>query len=515
MKPAILCLIASGLGALSVAGFAPFQNAIVPIVAFAGFLSLLRYGSFARYGALIGFGFGIGLFGIGTNWVYISMQRYSTLPDVLAVAATALFCAFFSLYPALFGYLAVRLRRSANPLVLLPGLWTAIEIVRGTLFGGFSWLSLGYSQVPNSVLAGYAPLLGVFGVTFMVATLATCLAGAVLHNASRITNLLLAAVVLGGGWLLQFVQWTSPYEAPVSVSLVQGNIPQDRKWTPAELGNTLRTYLELTRQTTSKLVVLPETALPIPHSNLPAPYQDALYDHARKNGADIIVGLPEQVTNSEGKTGYYNSAVTFGAKPGQVYRKSRLVPFGEFVPQFPFAQQVANALAIPLGNLSPGKFGQASLQAGGASLALNICFENIFGDAIARSAAEAQAIVNLSNLAWFGDSNAPAQFLQMAQMRALETGRDVMLATNSGPTAIVDHMGSIKAQAPGFETTVLTGTFSRRIGATPYSQVGDYGVLLLLSLLGLLLLLQAIVYMRNGYQAGASVVLTSGNNPIN
>ncbi len=164
MKPATLFAIAAALGATTVAGFAPIQAGIVPFFTFAGLLLLLRQASSPRIGALAGFGFGLGLFGVGVSWIFISLQRYSAMPDALSVAATVLFCAFFALYPALFGYFAARWRGSANTLLLFPCLWTATEMVRGAMLGGFSWLSLGYSQVPHSVLSGYAPLLGQYGV---------------------------------------------------------------------------------------------------------------------------------------------------------------------------------------------------------------------------------------------------------------------------------------------------------------------------------------------------------------
>lgn len=509
MKPATLFVIAVALGATTVAGFAPIQAGIVPFFTFAGLLLLLRQASSPRIGALAGFGFGLGLFGVGVSWIFISLQRYSAMPDALSVAATTLFCGFFALYPALFGYCAARWRASANTLLLFPCLWTATEMVRGAMLGGFSWLSLGYSQVPHSVLSGYAPLLGQYGVSFMVALLSACIAGVALRDRNRIVGPLLAVAVLGGGWWLQNVQWTEQHGSPVSVSLLQGNVPQDRKWNRSELDNTLNKYLDLTRQASSRLIVLPETALPLPSGDIPMAYRDALLAAAKRDDADIVVGMPERVADGDGKAHYYNTARIWGSSPAQTYRKARLVPFGEFIPRLPFVEGIVNALSIPLSDLSAGAVDQAPLQAGGARLAVNICFENIFGEATARSAVNAEAIVNLSNLAWFGESLAPAQFLQMAQMRALEAGRYVMLATNTGPTAVLDHRGVVQAQAPVFATTILTGYFVRRTGATPYSYLGDWGVLLLLGGVALFAVLKPTGFYNKASGEGVVSQLSS------
>lgn len=478
--PAMRFVSALALGAITVVGFAPIHAALVPFFTFAGLLLLVWQAPSARVAALAGFGFGLGMFGVGVSWIFVSLQRYSGLHDVLSVVATALFCALFALYPALFGYLAARFRRSANPLLLFPCLWTVTEMVRGAVLGGFSWLSLGYSQVPHTVLSGYAPLFGQYGVSFMVALLGACIVAFATRDRNRMVCAALAGAVLIGGWGLQQVQWTEQQGAPVSVSLLQGNVPQDRKWRQSALNSTLNTYLALAQQASSRLIVLPETAIPLPEGDIPIAYRDALLAAVKKNEADVIVGVPERVTDGEGKARYYNSAKVLGDTASQTYRKAQLVPFGEFIPRMPFVEHIVEALSIPLSDLSAGPVDQAPLQAGGARLAVNICFENIFGAATARSALDAEAIVNLSNLAWFGQSLAPTQFLQMAQMRALEAGRYVMLATNTGPTAVVDELGHVQARADAFTTTALHATFVRRRGATPYSRFGDAGVFLLL-----------------------------------
>lgn len=487
LNPAVRFTISLALGAVTVTGFAPIQAHLVPFVTFAGLFLLLNRGLSPRTGALTGFCFGLGLFGVGVSWIFLSLQRYSALPDALSVAATVLLCAYFALYPAIFGFFASRFRTSANAFLLLPCLWTATEIARGALLGGFSWLSLGYSQTPNSVLGGYAPLIGQYGVSFMVTLLGSCLAVFVFQDRIRIIAALLATSVLAVGWSLQAVQWTEPHGQPLSVSLLQGNVPQDRKWDRSELDNTFKTYLQLTRQASSRLIVLPETALSLPSDDLPMAYRYAFLSAAQKNKADIVVGAPERLMTAN-EVRYYNSAQIWGSSAVQTYRKARLVPFGEFVPRVPFIEPIVTALSIPLSNLSAGAVDQGPLLAGGARLAVNICFENIFGEATARSAVDAEAIVNISNLAWFGQSLAPAQFLQMAQMRAQETGRYVMLATNTGPTAVVNHLGRIQAQAPEFKIALLESNFVRRIGATPYSRAGDTSILLLLTAIFLCLI---------------------------
>ena len=219
------------------------------------------------------------------------------------------------------------------------------------------------------------------------------------------------------------------------MSLIQGNIPQEMKWREDQVRATLDTYLRLIRSTDSRLVVLPETALPLYLQDVPPDYLARVAAHASATGADVLIGLPEY---GAGTGEYFNSVISFGMSPQQVYRKHHLVPFGEFVPLKPLFGWFVEAVAIPLLDFSRGALGQRPLAVADQKVAVNICYEDLFGEEIIRQLPEATMLVNVSNVAWFGDSLAPAQHLQISQMRALETGRPMLRATNTGMTAVID-----------------------------------------------------------------------------
>ena len=288
--------------------------------------------------------------------------------------------------------------------------------------------------------------------------------------------------------------WTSPAGPPFRVTLLQGSIPQDRKWRADEVASTLNTYQALLHRSQGTLIVLPETALPLFASELPAPYVDNLVAQAKAAGADVIVGVPERVTEG-GLARYYNSAISMGTSPAQIYRKQHLVPFGEFIPAKPLLGKLLEHLDIPLADMSPGGAAQPPLHLGAEKVAVNICFEDVFGEEIIRALPDATVLVNLSNLAWFGDSLALPQHLQIAQMRAMETGRYMLRATNTGATAIIDERGRVLKLAEPHRTLALSGMAQGFAGATPYVAAGNLPVLLLCGT-GILLALGMMVSRR-------------------
>ena len=483
LKPAHAPLAAFLLGAVTVSGFAPFGFAPLPFFSAAGLLYLWQDAATPRRSAGLGFAFGLGLFLVGASWVYISLHRFGAMPAPLAAIATLLFCAFLALFPALVAYLQAQSGRpvAVKQLLLIPALWVLSEWVRDWIFTGFPWLSLGYSQAA-SPLGAYAPLTGVFGLSWLVWLCAGLLLA--LMRARRRTVALAALVLIfAAGYSLKQVEWTQPQGAPVTVSLLQGNIPQDLKWDEARFAATVSWYQRMTRESTTRLTILPETAIPRFLDLLDPEFLRELAQTARSRGADLILGLP--VRAAAGR--YYNSVLSLGAAPVQRYDKIHLVPFGEFIP--PGFGWVLSVLKIPLSDFSRGSAGQAPLALAGQKIAVNICYEDAFGEEIIRFLPEATLLVNVSNVAWFGDSLAPHQHLQIAQLRALETGRTMLRATNSGMTAIIDHHGNITASLPPFTQGALAGTAQGRSGATPYVRWGNAPVIALALLVcGLLLL---------------------------
>lgn len=296
-----------------------------------------------------------------------------------------------------------------------------------------------------------------------------------LNGPTRRTHLIAPALALTaiwfGGQLLKQIEWTQPTGEPFKVSLLQGNIPQDIKWAPENTRKSLDVYLAQALSTDARLIVLPETAFPLFYDQVPEQVLDTLRQHARNNDGDILIGLPEYAPTAGERGGYFNSVFSLGVSPTQVYRKVHLVPFGEFIP--PAFGWVLNWLQIPLSDFSRGSIHQQPLKVAGQRVAVNICYEDVFGEEIIRQLPAATLLVNVSNVAWFGDSIAPWQHLQIAQMRALETGRYMLRATNTGMTAVVDPEGEVRAQATKFSEAVLTHEVKGYAGTTPYVRVGN------------------------------------------
>ena len=482
---ALRLLIAFGLGALTVLGFAPYGVSPAPIGALAGLFLLWRQAASPRVAACLGLAWGLGCFGVGVSWVYVSLSRFSGLPPALSVAATFLFCFYLAVFPALAGGLFARWRVIATSsfwreLMLFAGLWTLCEWLRGIFFTGFPWLSIGYSQTPPSPLAGYAAVLGVYGVGFVVAIISGLLA--VCWRSLR--HLGLALTIVAGGFGLTMMEWTSPSGKPLTVSLLQGNVPQDIKWSPQQIAFSVQRYVSLATQTNQQqsaeqsakhnatLTVLPETALPLFLSEVPREVLQAL----TQNGT-ALVGVP--VATDAG--GYANAAVAISpALTMQAYAKRHLVPFGEYAPLgFDWFFKL---LRIPMSGFTPGQDSPPAMQIADQRISPNICYEDLFGEELLYALPHATLLLNMSNTAWFGDSLAQPQHLQISQMRALETGRVMLRATNTGMTAMVLPNGSVAAKLPPFTSGVLRVEAQGYSGLTPYAKWGNVLILLLAAL---------------------------------
>jgi apolipoprotein N-acyltransferase len=485
------------LGAFTVSGFAPFALFPVPVLTLAALLLLWqRAGNHGKV-AILGFAYGLGFFLCGVSWIYVSLHDFGAMPAPLAALATLLFCAFLALFPALAGYLYAKVPFAASIKlgIFFPAAWTLLEWTRGWLFTGFPWLAFGYSQIPSSPLSGYAPVFGVYGVSLVTVVSA----GLVVVVWTRITSkdeggrmkdegkgeplarkfvrlppsaFILLALWLGG-WGLKQVEWTQPVGEPVAVSLLQGNVAQDLKWRDDRVQATLDDYRTLAQSSASRLVIFPETALPLFLDNVPRDYLAELAAHARKNRGDMLIGVPERLPNGQ----YYNSVISVGSAPTQSYHKFHLVPFGEFIPLRPLLAGIVGALAIPLQDFSRGSERPRPLEVAGQHVAVNICYEDAFGEEIIRQLPQATLLVNVSNVAWFGRSIAPRQHLQISQARALESGRYMLRATNTGVTAVISPRGEVVTSAPEFTRTTVDYRVPGFQGSTPYVRWGNYGVL--------------------------------------
>jgi len=468
-------------GAATVFGFAPFHAWPVPVATLAVLFLVWSRCTAARGAARSGFAFGLGLNLAGVSWVYVSLHQFGHMPAPLAALATLLFCAYLALFPAAAGWLAHRLGPAGlvRLLVAMPAAFVLLEWVRGWLFTGFPWLVAGYTQVPFSPLAGYAPVFGAYGVSAALAAAAALLAAFAASRAQVRRRLALAAgfvALLAVGGALQLVAWTAPAGAPVAVGLLQGNVPQHLKWREDVRSRTFFDYYRQVLESKARVVVLPETALPAFLDQLPAGYLETLREHAKSRGKDVLIGTVERSFAGE-RYAYYNSVVSVGVAGEQSYRKRHLVPFGEFIP--PGFGWVLAVLKIPLTDFARGETTQPPLVAGGARWAVAICYEDIFGEELIDALPAAGILLNVSNDAWFGESLAADQHLQFSQMRALETGRWMVRATNTGVTAAIDEKGRVVAQLPQFTRGELAASPVPHAGATPFVRWGNYPVLVL------------------------------------
>lgn len=479
LRPLLAALLA-GL-ALPLA-FAPFGLYPLAVISPAILFWLWRKMP-ARHAFLTGYLFGVGYFGLGASWVAVSMYRFGGMGMALSLLSTVLFVLVLAAFPAVTGWLYRRyfsaLPASLRLPLVLPALWGLLEWTRGWLFTGFPWLALGYSQT-DSPLAGVAPLLGVYGIGWLI----TLSAGLLVLAWQRPRRRWLPLVAVSGIWLLGMglaqVEWSAPAGQPLRASLIQGNVPQNLKWLPEQRQPTIDLYTRLSRQhwADSDIVIWPETALPAYYHQAER-FLQGLAAEAAQHGSSLMLGLP--VRPESAPDTYYNSVVAV-TDPPQIYSKHHLVPFGEYIPLKWLLGDLLDILQVPMADFSRGAARQPPLAVAGQKIAVSICYEDAFGEEVIRALPEATVLVNVSNDAWFGDSLAPHQHLQIARMRSLETARPMFRATNNGISALIDHRGRITARSPQFEVFVLSGSLQPRSGATPYVRGGNYPLLALLLL---------------------------------
>lgn len=489
-------------GVLLTMSFAPYDYAYAAILALV-FVYWLWQRQAPKRALLSGYLFGLGLFGSGIWWVYISIHDFGGSDPYSAVALSALLVAVWAIFPAITAWLINRASRCSGPwlrIVAAAVAWVAIEYFRGYwLLNGFPWLQIAYGQL-STPLAGFAPLVGVYGLGFLLALSAFAAVEMARGKLRVLAGLGVLVMIWAGGAYLRTISWTQPAGEPIKVTLVQGNIGQDQKWQKNQKLSTLRLYQTLTEQHwDADVIIWPETAIPAFLSQVKEFYIDPLQAAAQAHGVDLVVGLP---SSGQGKE-YFNSVLTLG-ETQRLYHKNHLLPFGEYLPLQPLSGWVLDQLQIPLGDFAAGGDRQPLLVAGGHAFVTTICYEDAFGELVARQVAEAGYIVNMTNDAWFGDSAEPFQHMQMAQMRALETGRYLVRATNTGVTGFVGPDGGLYKWAPLFTATTLSDEIVPMSGLTPYVAFGDKSVF------GVLTLLLLTLYARSRWVTSQPVVGANG-----
>jgi apolipoprotein N-acyltransferase len=500
-------LVALAAGAANTLSFAPTPHGgWLELVIFACFFAWLTRTTGWKSAALTGGAFGFGNFVTGVWWLYVSMHHYGGMPAPLAGAAVVLFSLYLAVYPALaagvWSFCAGHARNGAvdgrpfsptwHGAFAFASAWALSEWLRGFVFTGFPWLASGYAQV-DGPLAGFAPVAGVYGVGWMLALVAALIVQALVRVrepveagkrvvAGVVPSAVVALALIGAGMLLPLVSWTVPANAPLRVRLLQGNVKQEMKFEEAGMIAAIHEYQQMITAKPADLVITPETAIPVLVQQLPEPFAIAVRNFADTTGTSILFGAIGGTITPEGQLVDYTNSL-FGITPGsrELYRydKHHLVPFGEFVPWgFRWFVKLMN---IPLGDFARGAPVQKPFLVHNQPVAVDICYEDIFGEEIARSIREsdtpAGVLINSTNLAWFGDTIALDQHLQIARMRSLETGRPMLRATNTGTTAAIDAHGNVIARLAPYTVGSIDVTVQGTSGNTPYVTSGNNTVL--------------------------------------
>lgn len=478
-------------GALLTLAFAPYDLWLLAIACPAVLIGLWARAARAREGFWLGFAFGLGNFGFGTWWLYVSIHGFGQAPVWVALLVMGSLLLIMSTYYGLLGWVVVRFRFARSPagwMIAVPAAWVLLEWWRGWFLSGFPWLSLGYSQT-DTWLAGFAPIGGVHLLSALLLAGAGALVTLVHWRELRSSTtqqrwrwIALALLLLP--WpvaaALGRIQWTRTDGPPVTVAIVQGAIPQDMKWLEANHDSILDVYERLNREALgAKLILWPESALP-DYANALAPYLGKAWGAAAARGSALLLGV---MRIDDSGTKFYNSVLALGDGDPGYYDKQHLVPFGEYFPVPATVREWLRLMSLPNADFNAGASGQPPLNAGGLRIAASICYEDAYPGTLRSAARESQLLVNVTNDAWFGRSAARYQHLQISQMRALEARRYLLRAANDGVSAVIAPNGAIVSRAAEFEPTVLRASIEPRVGDTPYLRLGNSPILLLAALI--------------------------------
>jgi len=504
--PVLRLAAAAGAGALLGCAYAPFGwwplAVLCPAV-----LIWLWQGATPRQAAWLGFWFNAATFAAGTYWLYISIHLFGQAPIWLAMLLMISLVVIMGLYHSLVGYCVARWlpeKGLVRWLLGIPAAWVLIEWLRGWFPSGFPWLSLGYSQT-DTWLAGYAPIAGVYGISALLLVCAGALAALVL---GRGRQRVIAGAVLVLPWIsgaaFEHVEWTHPSGPSVTVAVLQGSISQDEKWVLKNRDAIMRRYHDLTRRGLGRrLIVMPESAPPALANDI-VPWIKDLYAQARNHGSGLILGV---VRASDEGNQYFNSVLALDERVSW-YDKRHLVPFAEFFPVPPFVRAWLRLMSLPYSDFTPGGSDQPPLPVGGLLVGATICYEDAYGSAMLGVLPQADALVNVTNDAWFAHSSARYQHFQISRMRAEEVQRFLIRAANDGVSAVIGPHGEVVARAPEFTPYVLESTVTPRSGLPPYARVGNFAVV------GLALVLLAYgVWVRQPRGLGDLVGGPGGDRP--
>ena len=465
-------------GCLIPFSFSPFNYYFLSIISLSLLFYLWTKSKSPRESFTLGYIFGFSMFDIGVNWLHISINLFGGINIYFAILITYLLIAFLSLYPAICGYISTKYFKN-NLFLSLPALWFISEWARGIVLTGFPWLNIGTSQT-DSILINFAPLIGDYGVTFIVCIIASCIVKII---AGGKINFLIGIVpiflVFSLSILFSQINWTKSKNQDLNITIIQGAIPQEIKWQQNQDKKSYKIYSDLTKPFwKSDLIIWPETAISSIY-DLSNEYIKKIEMQKEKSDVIFVTGIIRQnKTNKES----YNSMLLIDNKH-YIYDKYHLVPFGEYLPFKEILYNFIRFFKIPISNFSKSKSRLSNIDTEKANFGMSICYEDAFGSEIRRSMPHADILINVSNDAWFGDSFAPHQHLQIARMRAVENGRYFLRSTNTGISAVINNKGEIIANSPQFEKYTINENVTLYSGVTPFSKYGNKFLMILCSLI--------------------------------
>ncbi|ASK77779.1 apolipoprotein N-acyltransferase [Paraphotobacterium marinum] len=480
----VLILFSFISGAISTLSFAPYSLWFCSFISIFILLAILDKSKTNKNAFSIGFFWGLGQFYTGVSWIWVSMHLYGGMSWYINIFLISALIFYLSVYPALFGYFYNKLKKRnyLNYLVIAPLLWILQEQLRGHLFTGFPWLSLGYSQI-NSPISSLAPIIGVTGLSYLVIFISGFL---LLFSKTRNLKVWVTIIPIVCITIVFYNKvWTTPKEnKKFQVYLIQGDIKQSTKWDPDYISQSIEKYINLTIDSIIKMkkqksnhvpaiIIWPEAALSIPENQISSTIKE-INSIGNKNNVVILTG---SIYSHNGK--FYNSIIALGSKNQtnnneyQRYMKHHLLPFGEYVPFSNLLRKLGPFFNLPMSDFTPGKYKQNNFNANGIIISADLCYEILFPEQIRNNVnSDTDVLLTLSDDTWFGKSIGPSQHMQIAQMRALELGKPLLRGTNSGITAVVNIHGKIEKRLPMFKTDILQAEVMPYEGMTPYGKFG-------------------------------------------
>lgn len=475
------------LGGLMVLAFEPFGLWLFAPLSLAAFFALITRAT-GKHTFLSGLAFGYGLYGFGVSWVYVSLSTYGGMPLWMGIIAVLGFAGILALFIGLMAYSVSRLFSGniKSQLFALPLAWVIFEWMKSWVLTGFPWLDIGYTQT-STWLLGWAPIGGIYLVSLAVGIASGSLAWCIVFKRTHALTVLPVLVLVS--WAVDTFEWSQDQGLPLQVGIVQANVPINSKWAATERDRLIGRYVslssELSASQTMDLIVWPETALPLYRQSI----NPAFWQSITPPGTALLTGLLDAPSLAASPPSYdqtYNAAVLVCDGDTQTYRKRHLVPFGEYMPlRFVFGW-VLDYLQLPMSDLAYWQGVQPLRCQGKIDIGLSICYEDAFANEYRQNVGDASLLVNISEDAWFGDSFAPHQRLQMAQMRARELARPMVRSANSGPSVFLDERGRVLAKTEQFTVQTLSHQIQPKTGDTLYKRFGNWVILFSILIIAIL-----------------------------